>query len=864
MEDPSTSTNYVNAAALKRYNFFKGMVPVLLLALLLSFISRPQATETTPTAVDDNRTVEVGELVLNRPQVSNPRPAANGLTTASVQVSGQGRPQTEVLLAMGDTVMGTAVPDEAGNWQFMGDVSLPPGTYELEARMVATDGTELSQATQTGIIVPEVDEEGMAVAITEIDADPSLGFAIVIRGIAPPNGDVELIVNDVVLDSVRADENGNWDYLPLIPPAEYFLSVRAAGKENPVSEPMLLVVERIVAIREVITNQDDTTGATINGTALPNTNIEVLVDDEVVTTVTTDDQGNWTYTTPLAVGVHEIMARLANSPAQISDPSRFIVEALITINPIEGDQSAQGRSGAAATGTAPPNSTVEILLNGDVIDTIVANPNGTWLYPLPSTLSGEYEMQVRVADNTSLISEPQTFVSNRSISLDEVASVETASLDGVVLSGQAPANTEVEIVLSGEVIGTTRADSSGSWTFTSAPLSVDSYELQARLVQNSNQTSESYPLVVSPFVSSNVPEVVALNDSESEVTLRGRATVGVPINIVASGTTIETITADDSGTWVYTFLLANGIYDIIAQVTAPDSVTVLAETRFPTVSVGQPGGLLQVVFAGTVTNPTDSTKTNNAAAVAPMGSPVVELIVDASWSMTQPLGEGTRFDVARDTIQNIIDNVLPSGTPFALRAFGNIEGNFNCRTDLMLPYQLLDREAFSAVLADMAPQVDANTPIAASLAEVTNDLAAAQEDRAIVVLLTDGEETCDGSPATEIQRLVEAGFEVQVNIVGLAIADDALKAEFERWATLGNGQYFDATNPEALATALSEALLLTYSVISNDGRTITTGRVGGLPVTLAPGEYIIRINTSVAPIFPVTILEGETEQLTIQ
>ena len=36
MEDPALSTNFVDAAALRRYNFFKGLILVLLAALLLS------------------------------------------------------------------------------------------------------------------------------------------------------------------------------------------------------------------------------------------------------------------------------------------------------------------------------------------------------------------------------------------------------------------------------------------------------------------------------------------------------------------------------------------------------------------------------------------------------------------------------------------------------------------------------------------------------------------------------------------------------------------------------------------------------------------------------------------------------------
>ena len=52
----------------------------------------------------------------------------------------------------------------------------------------------------------------------------------------------------------------------------------------------------------------------------------------------------------------------------------------------------------------------------------------------------------------------------------------------------------------------------------------------------------------------------------------------------------------------------------------------------------------------------------------------------------------------------------------------------------------------------------------------------------VVVVVTDGAETCDGDPEAAVRSLVEAGFETTVNIVGFALNNEALKERMASWA----------------------------------------------------------------------------------
>ena len=151
----------------------------------------------------------------------------------------------------------------------------------------------------------------------------------------------------------------------------------------------------------------------------------------------------------------------------------------------------------------------------------------------------------------------------------------------------------------------------------------------------------------------------------------------------------------------------------------------------------------------------------------------------------------------------------------------------------------------------------AKTPIAASLAAVPSDLGTARA--AAVVLVTDGEETCEGNPAEVIESLRERGIDVNVNIVGFAIDDAALEAQFAAWSELGGGRYFSAQDQGGLSDALEEALQLPYTVFDAGGAVVAEGLVGGEPIELERGVYRVAVKTSPQQLFENVEVRGEDE-----
>ena len=115
-------------------------------------------------------------------------------------------------------------------------------------------------------------------------------------------------------------------------------------------------------------------------------------------------------------------------------------------------------------------------------------------------------------------------------------------------------------------------------------------------------------------------------------------------------------------------------------------------------------------------------------------------------------------------------------------------------------------------------------------------------------------------PATEIARLRAAGTDVRLNIVGFAINDEALKAQFGEWAELGGGSYIDAANEKALNAAMSEAFRVPFRVIDGDGKDIASGIVNGDWISLPDGEYSVEVLSEPTTRHEQVIVLGEQDQ----
>jgi len=223
-------------------------------------------------------------------------------------------------------------------------------------------------------------------------------------------------------------------------------------------------------------------------------------------------------------------------------------------------------------------------------------------------------------------------------------------------------------------------------------------------------------------------------------------------------------------------------------------------------------------------------------------SSAVEVILDASGSMYKKIGDQTRIAVAKTVLTELFQTTIPAGTPLALRIYGHREPR-SCRTDLELPLKPLVAAEALKIIKSVDPQDRSRTPLADSLKLVAEDLAEATSP-GLVILLTDGEESCDGDPEAAIRFLKEQGMNIKLNIVGMAIDSDVTKQQFTEWAKIGGGLYFDAGSPEALQAALEQTLFPKYQLINQNGDIATEGVADGRSIEIAEGTYQLKVLTT--------------------
>jgi hypothetical protein len=235
----------------------------------------------------------------------------------------------------------------------------------------------------------------------------------------------------------------------------------------------------------------------------------------------------------------------------------------------------------------------------------------------------------------------------------------------------------------------------------------------------------------------------------------------------------------------------------------------------------------------------------------------VDLILDNSGSMLQTLGDQRR--IAKQVLTDFVTETLPSGIPLALRVFGDEPDS--CETDLAIDLAPLDRDAAVERIAAIESVDGVKTPIGAALEQVAADLSGVEGPK-IVVLVTDGQETCGGNPQRAIRQLVNQGIDVRVNIFGFAVDDEGLKEQFAEWARIGGGRFFDAVGADDLGDAIAAALQPPFEVRDAAGAVIGSGVVDGDAVRVPPGAYTVEVRSDPPRDFQAVVV-GNAEELVL-
>ncbi|HFK2761754.1 TPA: Ig-like domain-containing protein [Enterococcus faecalis] len=513
-------------------------------------------------------------------------PTVTGVTgnsTAGYEVKGTADANATVEIRnAGGAVIGTGTADGTGAFT----VTIPAGEAGANETLTAVaknaSGTE---STPTTFQTPADETTVTAPTITGVTGNSTAGYEV--KGTADANATVEIRnVGGTVIGTGTADGTGA--FTVTVPAGEAganetltAVAKNASGTESTPTtfqtpaDPNTPVATPIV---ETVTGST-TKGYEVKGTAEVGTTIEVRdAAGTVLGTATTGTDGKYTVTlAPGTATANQTLSVVAkNASGTESQPATATTPADVTAPTVDNITSNSG-SGYEITGTADPNTTIEVRdPAGAVIGTGTSDANGDFTVTLPTgTTNPGDTLTVIGKDNAGNESQPTEVLvpSDATVTAPTVTGVTGNSVAGYQVTGTADPNATIEIRdADGNVIATGTADGTGSFAVNLPAGTANANETLTALAKDpagntSTPTTFQTPAdeVVAP---PSVDKVTGNTTQGYQVT--GTAELGTTIEVRATdGTVLGTATTGPTGQ--YTVTLASG------KATAKQTVNVVAK-----------------------------------------------------------------------------------------------------------------------------------------------------------------------------------------------------------------------------------------------------------------------------------------------
>ena len=331
-------------------------------------------------------------------------------------------------------------------------------------------------------------------------------------------------------------------------------------------------------------------------------------------------------TEPIAayLNTQSIQVGLTDHPIVVETPAAIPTLATPLINGFVNSGTA--KDGITLTGTAAANGTVLVFDDASQIGTAVANASGIWSFTTGTLSSGSNaftSMAVDAAGNVSgistefdvTISAPSSAAAVSVPIINDYAIVNTNQL---LLTGEAEANTTLSIFDGTTLLGTTSANASGAWSYTSSSLANGTYTLTATATDAAGNTSAASNAVdptvdLPPTVTSFMLSGVGINNGGGEANTGTVITLTFTMSDVVTVTGgAPTLTLSDGGTATYSGGSGTNTLTYSYTVAAGDSTTDLTVTggNFNGADIEDLAGNAVV---GGVPNPTGVVQINTTA-----------------------------------------------------------------------------------------------------------------------------------------------------------------------------------------------------------------------------------------------------------
>jgi Ca-activated chloride channel family protein len=174
------------------------------------------------------------------------------------------------------------------------------------------------------------------------------------------------------------------------------------------------------------------------------------------------------------------------------------------------------------------------------------------------------------------------------------------------------------------------------------------------------------------------------------------------------------------------------------------------------------------------------------------------IILDGSGSMWAQIDGEARIEIARDTLAEVLDNV-PGDLELGFMTYGHREKGACDDIELLVEPATGTADAIREAADGITPL--GKTPISDAVRLAAEDLRYT-EDKATVILITDGIESCEADPCALASELEKSGIDFTTHVVGFGLSDEE-GAQVACLAENTGGKYFQASDGDALAKALT-------------------------------------------------------------
>ncbi len=180
----------------------------------------------------------------------------------------------------------------------------------------------------------------------------------------------------------------------------------------------------------------------------------------------------------------------------------------------------------------------------------------------------------------------------------------------------------------------------------------------------------------------------------------------------------------------------------------------------------------------------------------------VVLVLDASGSMWGQIEGRHKIEIAREVIHELLDDWDPS-VHLGLTAYGHRREGDCSDIESLIPPDAVDPGRVRAAVDGINPK--GKTPLSDAVIHAAHQLRYTEE-KATVILVSDGIETCDRDPCEVARELEAAGADFTAYVIGFDVTEQKAQEQLRCLAENTGGEFTLARDAGSLKEALHRAV----------------------------------------------------------